>query len=102
MGAGYQVILSDIGQLATAFSSESSTVKALVSKLAPAGVGTGDSGLDATLRSLLDTFGVYGTALTKALSDHAGKLHTCHDNYKQNDADVVQLFNVMLSELEEG
>jgi hypothetical protein len=102
MGAGYQVILSDLGQLATAFGNESSTLKTLAPKLAPPPVGTGDAGLDATLQSLLDTFGVYGTALTKALSDHASKLSTCHNNYKQNDADVVLLFNTMISELEQG
>jgi hypothetical protein len=102
MGAGYQVILSDIGQLATAFTSESANLKTLAPTLAPPPVGTGDAGLDGTLRFLLDTFGVYCTAITGKLSDHASKLTTCHNNYKQNDADVVELFNTMLTALGQG
>lgn len=102
MGKGYQVVLGDIQAVATAFGTESTTLHGLEPKLAPPPVGTGDAGLDATLRALLDTFGVYGSAITAKLSGHEKKLTTVHDNYKQNDADVVELFNTMLSALGEG
>lgn len=102
MGKGYQVVLGDIQNVASAFDTEATTLTSLQGKLSPSPVGTGDGNVDAVLSALLDTFGVYGTAISGKLADHGKKLTTCHNNYKSNDSDVVALFNTMLDALGKG
>ena len=99
MGEGYQVVLGDLKAAASTFAAEAVALQKLQPEIQPAPVVSGDAGLDATLAALLGTFGVYGTALTGAIRDHGTKLEQCHDNYHQNDSDVVELYNTVMSQL---
>jgi hypothetical protein len=47
----------------------------------------------------MDTFGAYRESIPQRLDDHGKKLQQCHDNYHQNEADVVELYNNMMSAL---
>jgi hypothetical protein len=101
MGAGYRVLLADLQATASAFNSEADALGRLAPKISPPAVDTGDGGLDATLSALLDTFGVYATALPARVREHGGKLQKCHDNYHRNESDVVELYNNMIKDLED-
>lgn len=99
MGAGYQVILTDLQAAASTFGREAGRLRTLQPRIQPPSVPSGDAALDATLRALLETFGVYGTSLSESVGEHGGKLQQCHDGYHRNEADVVELYNTVMGEL---
>jgi hypothetical protein len=68
MGAGYQVIYGDLGDLAGAFTAESSLFASL------------------------------NAGISGAMGEHGTKLRECHDDYHENDSDVVALYNKVIEE----
>ncbi len=98
MGAGYKVILGDLDAAAGAFATESTDFGKLRSRMSPAPVDGGDAAVDAGIEAVLALFKAGNAALVKAVHDHSEKLKECHDNYKEDDSDVVALYN-KLSEM---
>jgi Family of unknown function (DUF6317) len=98
MGAGYKVILGDLDAAASAFSTESADFSKLRSRMSPPPVDGGDGAVNAGIEAVLALFAAGNAALVKAMHEHGEKLRTCHDSYKEDDSDVVALYN-KLSEL---
>jgi hypothetical protein len=93
MGAGYKVILGDLDAAAGAFTTESADFGKLRSRMSPAPVDGGDATVNAGIEAVLALFAAGNAALVKAMHEHGDKLKTCHDNYKEDDSDVVALYN---------
>ena len=96
MGAGYQVVYGDLGDLAGAFSSESGEFAGLRPRMAPAPVDGGDATVDAGIAALLSLFASLNAGISQAMGEHGTKLRECHDDYKANDSDVVALYNKVI------
>ena len=97
MSAGYRVILDDLQAAASIFPTEASALQKI--NIDPPSAASGDDTLDSIIKALMDTFGVYRDAIPEKLRDHGKKLQQCHDNYHQNEADVVEVYNNVMSQL---
>jgi hypothetical protein len=98
MGAGYQVVYDDLGDMASAFTAESGTFAGLRGKMAPQPVDGGDATVDAGISAVLSLFASLNVGISTAMAEHGTKLKECHDDYKQNDSDVVALYNKVIGE----
>ncbi len=96
MGAGYHVVLGDLGNAASTFTSEAAEVQSLQGFLSPAPAATGDPTLDTVLRDLLISIGAIHDGIVKQLDAHGSALKQCHDNYSGSNADVARLFTTVL------
>ncbi|MEU4245577.1 DUF6317 family protein [Actinoplanes sp. NPDC026619] len=98
MGAGYQVVYGDLGDLAGAFTAESEEFAGLRPRMAPAPVDGGDATLNAGIAAVLSLFASLNAGISAAMDEHGVKLRECHDDYKENDSDVVALYNKVMGE----
>jgi len=98
MGAGYQVVYDDLGDLASTFGTEAGTFAGLRPRMAPAPVDGGDATVDAGIAAVLSLFASLNAGISSAMSEHGTKLRECHDDYKENDSDVVALYNKVIDE----
>ena len=98
MGAGYQVVYDDLGNLAGAFASESGTFAGLRPRMAPAPVDGGDATVNAGIAAVLSLFASLNAGISEAMGEHGTKLRETHDDYKENDSDVVALYNKAIGE----
>jgi hypothetical protein len=98
MGTGYRVILSDLDAVAKAFATESTEFAKLRSQMSPHPVDGGDETLNAGIAAVLALLGAGNAALVKVMHEHADKMKTCHDNYKESDSDVVALYNKLIAQ----
>ena len=98
MGAGYQVVYGDLGDLAGAFTSESAQFAGLRPRMAPAPVDGGDATVDAGIAAVLSLFAALNAGIATAMAEHGTKLRECRDDYQENDSDVVALYNKVIAE----
>jgi hypothetical protein len=98
MGASFQVILGDLQDLAGAFTKESDDFAGLRPRMAPAPVDAGDATVNAGMAAVLALFGSLNAGISKAMEEHGTKLEECHDDYHENDSDVVALYNKIIEE----
>jgi hypothetical protein len=98
MGAGYQVVYDDLGNLAGAFASESGTFAGLRPRMAPAPVDGGDATVNAGIAAVLSLFASLNAGISEAMREHGVKLQETHDDYKENDSDVVALYNKVIGQ----
>lgn len=98
MGAGYQVVHADLGDLASAFTAESATFAGLRPRMAPPAVDGGDATVDAGIAAVLSVFASLNAGISGAMAEHGTKLAECHDDYQENDSDVVALYNKVIGE----
>lgn len=98
MGAGYQVVHDDLQDLASAFGKESGDFAALRPRMAPAPVDGGDPTVTAGIAAVLSLFASLNAGISSAMGEHGTKLQECHDDYKENDSDVVALYNKVIEE----
>ena len=96
MGAGYQVIHGDLGDLAGAFTTESGEFAGLRPRMAPAPVDGGDPTVNAGIAAVLSQFAALNAGISAAMGEHGAKLKECHDDYQENDSDVVALYNKVI------
>jgi hypothetical protein len=66
--------------------------------MSPDPVDGGDTTLNAGIAAVLALLGAGNAALTKAMGEHADKLKKCHDDYKEDDSDVVALYNKLIAQ----
>jgi hypothetical protein len=98
MSAGYKVILGDLDAMAKAFATESTDFARLRRRMSPDPVDGGDATLNAGIAAVLALLGAGNAALTTAMHEHADKLKKCHDGYKEDDSDVVALYNKLIAQ----
>jgi len=98
MGGGYQVVHDDLQNLARAFATESGEFARLRPRMAPAPVDGGDATVNAGIAAVLSLFASLNAGISGAMGEHAAKLQECHDGYKDNDSDVVALYNKVIEE----
>jgi Family of unknown function (DUF6317) len=98
MGASFQVILGDLQDLAGAFTKESDDFAGLRPRMAPAPVDAGDATVNAGIAAVLSLFASLNAGISKAMEEHGTKLEECHDDYHENDSDVVALYNKIIEE----
>jgi hypothetical protein len=98
MGAGYQVVHDDLGDLAGSFVSESGQFAGLRPRMAPAAVDGGDATLDAGIAAVLSLFASLNAGISGAMAEHGRKLGECRDDYHENDSDVVALYNKVIGQ----
>jgi hypothetical protein len=98
MGAGYQVVLGDLQDLAGAFAKESGDFAGLRPRMAPAPVEAGDATVNAGIAAVLSLFASLNAGISQAMGEHGRKLHESHDAYKENDSDVAALYNKLIEE----
>jgi hypothetical protein len=99
MGAGYQVVYGDLQDLASAFTGESAQFAGLRPRMAPAPVDGGDATVNAGIAAVLALFASLKAGISGAMQEHGTKLRECHDDYHENDSDVVALYNKILGEV---
>jgi len=98
MGAGYQVVLGDLEEMARAFSTESDDFGKLRPRMAPAPVDGGEATVNAGIAAVLSLFGALNAGISEAMGEHGKRVQECHDDYKENDSDVVALYNKLIEE----
>ena len=98
MGAGFQVVSDDLQDLARAFTAESDAFAGLRPRMAPTPVDGGDPAVNAGIAAVLSLFAALNAGISDAMGEHGTKLQQCHDDYQDNDADVVALFNKVIEE----
>jgi hypothetical protein len=98
MGAGYQVVLGDLQDLAGAFTKESGDFAGLRPRMAPAPVDAGEATVNSGIAAVLALFASLNAGVSQAMEEHGRKLQECHDDYQENDSDVVALYNKLIEE----
>jgi hypothetical protein len=98
MGAGYHVVYADLGDLAGSFTTESGVFAELRPRMAPDPVDGGEATLNAGIAAVLSLFASLNAGISAAMGEHGVKLKECHDDYKENDADVVALYNKVIGQ----
>jgi hypothetical protein len=98
MGAGYQVVLSDLQDMARSFTAESAEFGKLRPRMAPAPVDAGEITVNAGIGAVLNLFAALNASISDAMAEHGKAVQDCHDDYKQDDSDVAGLFNKLIEE----
>jgi hypothetical protein len=98
MGAGYQVVLGDLEEMARAFSTEADDFEKLRPRMAPAPPDGGEATVNAGIAAVLALFKSLNAGISEAMGEHGKRVQECHDDYKQNDSDVVALYNKLIEE----
>jgi hypothetical protein len=98
MGAGYRVVLGDLEEMARAFSTEATDFEALRPRMAPAAVDGGEATVNSGIAAVLSLFASLNAGISEAMAEHGKRVRECHDDYKQNDSDVVGLYNKLIEE----
>ncbi|MFI7601990.1 DUF6317 family protein [Actinoplanes sp. NPDC049681] len=98
MAAGFQVVYEDLGDMASAFMTESTQFAGLRPRMAPAPVDGGEATVNAGIAAVLSLFASLNAGISAAMEEHGTKLRECRDDYKENDADVVALYNKVIEE----
>jgi hypothetical protein len=65
------------------------------------GAGTvdgGDATVNAGIGAVLSLFAALNAGISEAMGEHGTKLQDCHDDYQENDSDVVVLYNKVIEE----
>jgi hypothetical protein len=98
MGAGYEVILSDLQDMARSFTAESTEFGGLRPRMAPAPIDAGEVTINAGIAAVLNLFASLNAGISDALAEHGKAVQDCHDDYQRDDSDVAGLFNKMIEE----
>jgi Family of unknown function (DUF6317) len=98
MGAGYQVVLGDLEEMARAFSTEATDFEKLRPRMAMAPVDGGEATVNAGIAAVLSLFASLNAGVSEAMGEHGKRVQECHDDYHQNDSDVVALYNRLIEE----
>jgi Family of unknown function (DUF6317) len=88
----YQVVLSDLQNMANTFHKEATACGGLHPKMKPAIAASGDPGLDSSIKAMWDLIAGLHDKLTDRIADHGDKLTYAHNSYQRNDVDIHGVF----------
>lgn len=92
MADNYQVILSDLQDMAKRFDDESQHYQAIQRKVAHPPADTGEGSLNQTLDAVLSTLQVLHANMQAQIEDHAKTIRDTKDSYQRHDLDNRELF----------
>jgi uncharacterized protein YukE len=98
MSAGFQVILSDLDDMAGTFTSEVGTYQAISAKLNPPVADSGDGSLNETMQSVLNLLSYLQGKMAESIDEHATNLRSARDAYQKNETDIHGLYNDLMPE----
>ena len=90
-GGGFQVVMSDLENMAGVFHRESGTFQAIMPNSGPACPDAGGGDIDTALHAAAQLLGVLHQQMAAVISEHGDKLQKAHDNYAHTDASLAQL-----------
>ena len=91
-------MLDDLKQMAGKYHSESDIYRSLKPQIAPPIAEGGDSGLDDSIRTIMEVIDIIHTKLADRIEEHGDKLVYVHDSYQRSDVDVHGVFEDLLAE----
>jgi hypothetical protein len=98
MVAGFQVILSDLDDMAGAFASEVATYQAISAKLNPPVADSGDGSLNEVMKSMMSVLSYLQGKMAESIDEHATNLQSARDAYQKNETDIHGLYNDLMPE----
>lgn len=90
-GAGFQVVLSDLENMAGVFRGESAAFEAIMPADGPSCPDGGDAGIDAAMRAAVSLLGLLHEQMAAVIGEHGRKLQAAHDNYESTETSVARL-----------
>ncbi|HKB29329.1 MAG TPA: DUF6317 family protein [Streptosporangiaceae bacterium] len=91
MSGGFQVVVADLQQAASAFHAEAKTFAAIMPATCPALPDGGDAGFDGSLRSVVDAVCLLHLQIAGSIDNHGTRLQTAHDRYGRNEESLGRL-----------
>ncbi len=98
MGAGFQVVLGDLDQMATTFSTEATTYQAVSDKLNPPVADSGDGSLNEVMQSMLTLLSYLHGKMAESIDEHASNLSSARDAYAKNETSIHGLYTDLMPE----
>lgn len=96
-GDGYAVVLADLRAMRTTFAREHGEYLQVKAKITPVVAGTGDAGLDRTLRAVMDAIALMHQELAARIEEHEQKLGKTADSYERSDIDAHGVFDNLMA-----
>ena len=96
MGAGYQVVLGDLKNMALTYHREATTYRALRPQVTPPIADGGDPALNDAIQIIMSAIDSLHTKLGDRIDDHGDKLMYAHDSYQRHDVDVHGVFEDLM------
>lgn len=91
MSSGYQVVMSDLASMASAFKRESAAFDAIMPADGPPCPDGGSGEINQALHGAVQMLGILHKQMAEVLSQHGDKLQTAHDNYDHAEIDLTRL-----------
>lgn len=96
MGAGFQVVLGDLDQMATTFSTEARTYQSISAKLNPPVADSGDGGLNEVMQGMLSLLSYLHGQMAASIDENATSLGSAKDAYAKTEMSVHDLYNNLM------
>lgn len=91
MSSGYQVVMSDLASMASAFRRQSAVLDAIMPADGPPCPDGGSGDINQAMHGAVQLLGILHKQLAEVLSQHGGKLQTAHDNYDHAETNLTRL-----------
>jgi hypothetical protein len=88
---GFQVVFSDLDDMARAFRREAGAFEAVMPASGPPCPDAGGSDVDAAMRAATQLLGLLHRQLAAVIGEHGRKLQAAHDNYEQTETSLTRL-----------
>jgi uncharacterized protein DUF6317 len=90
-GSGFQVVMSDLQNMAGVFHRESGTFEAIMPGSGPACPDAGGGDVNTALHAAAELLGVLHEQMAAVIGQHGDKLQTAHDNYDHTETSLTKL-----------
>jgi hypothetical protein len=91
VSSGYQVVMSDLASMASAFKRESTAFDAIMPVDGPPCPDGGDGDINQAMRGAVQMLGVLHKQMAEVISQHGTRLQTAHDNYEHTETGLTKL-----------
>jgi hypothetical protein len=91
-------VLADLRAMRSTFAREHEEYLQVKATITPVVAGTGDAGLDRTLRAVMDAIAVMHQDLADRVEEHGQKLGKTADAYERSDIDAHGVFDDLMAE----
>jgi hypothetical protein len=95
-GSGFEVVMSDLENMAGVFHRESGTFEAIMPNNGPSCPDGGSGEINAAMHAAAQLLGVLHQQMAAVIGEHGDKLQKAHDNYEQTEAGLTKLASTLI------
>lgn len=91
MSSGYQVVMSDLASMASAFKRESTAFDAIMPADGPPCPDGGSGDINQAMRGAVQLLGILHKQMSEVIGQHGTRLQSAHDNYSHTETSLTRL-----------